>query len=1075
MTDDNSNPLRAVFLAALMVLWVFAGTVAFAGGAAAVSDGNLEDTSVDAIGDNDAGATTTYNISTGFRDTKDPANTSNPSGVAAVKVNFSEAGRFGGDVNNFTSRDNVSVRIEDTRTGTREVALQDTGTENGNTVVLDFQEKENVSDSATLYVNFTDAVINNPSLGDTYELQFQSYTDEGPSDNFKAQNASYTISGDGGGGADDERQTDTKFGGGATVWKGQVLDFIARPNQCNADRDSYQLRYYDTESGDLQGTLVREVSLNSSNGAQIPTKNVADNEEVVLTARDTSTPDNDRKIVDVGNVSTANSGEQTAACYSTTESDANDDAVEVVPQTINASFESDVRKDETAILEVDSNRNGYDLYVASEDFTQSELNRIVNDSTTDDVNTNRAPSDGSVRVNGINSSARLKFDFAGEATGNYSFTVSPTDTSPSDSASLEVSEAADGAGEFESDTGAFTVKRGDIQSSQGDSDATISITNANDVDTLVLFVGDEDRNNYETRLVVQPTNGGEVDIRMNTFLAGTVQESDEDRAYEVTNGSLVSVKRNSPELTGVLDEGQYDLRLENTDGEPINRGVLNIERSNYESVSQMRHPNAGLGAADEIDELANNSDLSDTGTVTMTDRDRSGNQRDLLVHEAQISGIFGVLDALADTDLDNADGNDVLQDAQDSDGIGAANDTILEVELEQINYRQNREPKTADYEDNTSSDQFRFVIDEDNETLYLVTDIRDLQLERETANDGNVSTQIETGEDYALDFGIGPGYDDAYEGGIDRYVPTGGTSRQLDVEDREAEFDRQGADQVQVKNQANVTISGQTNVAPGTDVTIQVDSTSRQRRANDTETGDLAPIFARDTAEVSDDGTFSADTFDFSENEVGRTFVVTSPGNGFDDDAEKPGVVVEGEPAEVALSDITVPADSDELSTVTVDSAKLPQGGFVTIHDATLVNDGDPLGSVRGTSDYLGEGEHSNVEITLDEPYTAEGQAIAMPHKDTNGNEEYDFVDSEGADDGPYTRDGNIVTDSAAVTFATPTPTATATDEPTPTETMAAPDTATATPDEDQPGFGAALALIALIGAALLAARRRDF
>ena len=44
MTRNNTNgKLRAVFLAALMFLWVFAGTVAFAGGAAAaVGAGNVE-------------------------------------------------------------------------------------------------------------------------------------------------------------------------------------------------------------------------------------------------------------------------------------------------------------------------------------------------------------------------------------------------------------------------------------------------------------------------------------------------------------------------------------------------------------------------------------------------------------------------------------------------------------------------------------------------------------------------------------------------------------------------------------------------------------------------------------------------------------------------------------------------------------------------------------------------------------------------------------------------------------------------------------------------------------------------
>ncbi len=47
MTRNNNTKLRAVFLAALMFLWLFAGTVAFAGGAAA-ADATINDASVDA-------------------------------------------------------------------------------------------------------------------------------------------------------------------------------------------------------------------------------------------------------------------------------------------------------------------------------------------------------------------------------------------------------------------------------------------------------------------------------------------------------------------------------------------------------------------------------------------------------------------------------------------------------------------------------------------------------------------------------------------------------------------------------------------------------------------------------------------------------------------------------------------------------------------------------------------------------------------------------------------------------------------------------------------------------------------
>jgi PGF-CTERM protein len=158
----------------------------------------------------------------------------------------------------------------------------------------------------------------------------------------------------------------------------------------------------------------------------------------------------------------------------------------------------------------------------------------------------------------------------------------------------------------------------------------------------------------------------------------------------------------------------------------------------------------------------------------------------------------------------------------------------------------------------------------------------------------------------------------------------------------------------------------------------------------------------------------------------------------------------------------------------------------VTIHDSTLQD--DPFGSVRGTSEYLDEGDHSDISVTLDDPIEESGTLIAMPHLDTNGNEAYDFVTSDGAEDSPYTANGSAVTDEAEVTIEmatetpepTPEPTATPTAEPTPTPepeqtpTETEPPTPEPTTTGDGAGFGVVLALIALIGAALLAVRRNE-
>ncbi len=164
-------------------------------------------------------------------------------------------------------------------------------------------------------------------------------------------------------------------------------------------------------------------------------------------------------------------------------------------------------------------------------------------------------------------------------------------------------------------------------------------------------------------------------------------------------------------------------------------------------------------------------------------------------------------------------------------------------------------------------------------------------------------------------------------------------------------------------------------------------------------------------------------------------------------------------PATVAVeatASASISDQSSDGSTVTVDEATLSRGGFVTIHDGSLL-DGEALGSVRGTSDYLEAGSHSDIEIELDDPYEESGTAIAMPHRDTNDNQEYDFVSSEGEADAPYlTEGGDAVVADASLTVESM-------DEGMNEETD--------TSDGDGAGFGAVVALVAVVGA-VLAARR---
>ncbi|OYR49686.1 hypothetical protein DJ73_17435 [Halorubrum sp. Ea1] len=124
--------------------------------------------------------------------------------------------------------------------------------------------------------------------------------------------------------------------------------------------------------------------------------------------------------------------------------------------------------------------------------------------------------------------------------------------------------------------------------------------------------------------------------------------------------------------------------------------------------------------------------------------------------------------------------------------------------------------------------------------------------------------------------------------------------------------------------------------------------------------------------------------------------------------------------ATVTFSD--QPTDS---TSVTVDSVNMSDGGFVVIHDDSLL-EGDVTGSVIGVSEYLEPGETENVSVTLFDgvpgatfnqtALTDNQTLIAMPHRDRNANETYDFVATNGSADGPYLANETAVTDAANVT-----------------------------------------------------------
>jgi hypothetical protein len=116
---------------------------------------------------------------------------------------------------------------------------------------------------------------------------------------------------------------------------------------------------------------------------------------------------------------------------------------------------------------------------------------------------------------------------------------------------------------------------------------------------------------------------------------------------------------------------------------------------------------------------------------------------------------------------------------------------------------------------------------------------------------------------------------------------------------------------------------------------------------------------------------------------------------------------------------LSFPEQESDGETVVVEAVELSEGGFVAIHDERFVA-GEPVESVRGVSEYLGPGEHDDVEIDLDEPLEEDRQLFAVAHLDTTGSETFDYVDSDGEEDVPYVGIGGVpVTDRGLVTLDT--------------------------------------------------------
>jgi len=646
------------------------------------------------------------------------------------------------------------------------------------------------------------------------------------------------------------------------------------------------------------------------------------------------------------------------------------------------------------------------------------------------------------QIKNLKGNDNVVFDFGNQSADDSPYYVRVTDNQTGVSAEsdqINVSESDEGEASFETST---------VQDEVGDVvNITVQVDNTEDA---VINVGDQEDDNYYVQGQLEDDDGdGEVTVQFNSYTAGDHSNS---TVLSVPGDDDIDNIEEGGDYTrnglgdDTLEAGSYSMNV--TAGtspdvtSPDSVGTMRLSDNSVESIQTWAAPSDADIDDDDVD-------VYDRIGENLTQSDNIAAE-DVVVHQIQASGIEGALE-YEEEDQSAGSTTAAFTQAVDTDGDSSGTDTAgLTLYLNRSDVGANADPDPVDF---GVGDPLTVVEDADNNTYFVAVDTSDVEF-------SNSNDQLVDEEDTRLNatFSVreGPLTDDQSS-----------VSALYRTSERDATLNLDEDGFVTVSAATGQEVSGDTNVAPGSEFEVEMESESE---AN--------PFVLRPEATVGPNGTYTA-TADFSDYSAGTNFTVQTLDVDGDEDFsdEEDGRIVEASTATVSISD-----QESVGSEVTVDSAQLSDGGFIVIHDGSLL-EGDVEGSVIGSSEYLEAGSHEDITVTLDEPMDENFTAIAMPHQDTNDNEAYDFPDA----DGPYTQNGSAVTDSANVTVATgPSETET---EPPETETEP-PETETEPPETetepmdtetevettaaDGPGFTAAIALIALVAAALLAVRRNN-
>jgi surface glycoprotein (TIGR04207 family)/PGF-CTERM protein len=456
------------------------------------------------------------------------------------------------------------------------------------------------------------------------------------------------------------------------------------------------------------------------------------------------------------------------------------------------------------------------------------------------------------------------FTFSTASRDGETFAVEVLDTASGvevASSTITVSEADDDDANFVTNT--VTEERGDIAEMTVETEGT---------DFATISVGNSDQGVRANATVEDEDGDGQVTVYLNTWELENA--NGEPFAVDSDSDDSVTDQRVDEDVDDLLDAGEYDLEVvagEEQYGADAD-GVATLVM-NERSTDNVR---LWTGSKSEISpsDLEDVNEALEEGEITQSSEVAVG---DFAVHQIEASGFEGILDA--------RENEDVTQAFNDTIRNGPLNLTIEESDP---GANQDADELKLDY---SSDGNVSVIADGPNDTYFVIVDTDSVNFDGggalpdddDTALETNVTVLQDDNPD-GLDFTPDEEFDDD-------------ENSETLVEFNANEPDVNIDSPFNVSQAEGQTVSGNTNIAPGSELQLRVRSQSG-----------VSPSFLK-TADpvVQSDGTYSA-TFDFSEQNVGDDYDIEVNAQIFDDGPEEEsGTVVEA----VATDTATPEPDTD--------------------------------------------------------------------------------------------------------------------------------------------------------------------